>query len=99
MEQRSRTSDWPADKVERWPIAKLIPYACNARTHSTAQIDQIAASIRQWGFTNPILVSEDGTIIAGHGRLLGAKRLGISEVPVMVANGWSKEQIQAYALA
>ena len=60
--------EWPADKVERWPIAKLIPYARNSRTHSAEQIDQIAASIREWGWTNPILVSEDSTIIAGHGR-------------------------------
>jgi ParB-like chromosome segregation protein Spo0J len=92
-------SDWPADKVERWPIATLIPYARNARTHSPEQIDQIAASIREWGWTNPVLVSEDGTIIAGHGRVLGAKKLGLTDAPVMVARGWSKAQIKAYALA
>jgi ParB-like chromosome segregation protein Spo0J len=92
-------NDWPADKVERWPIAKLIPHARNARTHSAEQIDQIAASIREWGWTNPVLVSEDGTIIAGHGRVLGAKKLGLTEAPVMVAAGWSKAQIKAYALA
>jgi DNA modification methylase len=91
--------EWPADKVERWPIAKLIPYARNARTHSAEQIDQIAASIREWGWTNPILVSEDSTIIAGHGRVLGARKLGIAEVPVMVATGWTEAQIKAYALA
>ena len=90
---------WPADSIERWPIKRLIPYARNARTHSSAQVDQIAASIREWGWTNPILVSQDGTIIAGHGRVLGARKLGITEVPVMVANGWTKAQIQAYALA
>jgi DNA modification methylase len=90
---------WPADRVERWPIGKLIPYARNARTHSSEQVDQIAASIREWGWTNPVLVGEDGTIIAGHGRVLGAKKLGIAEVPVMVANGWSKAQIRAYAIA
>ena len=90
---------WPADKVERWPIAKLIPYARNARTHSPEQVDQIAASIREWGWTNPVLVAEDGTIIAGHGRVLGAKKLGLTEVPVMVAAGWSEAQIRAYALA
>ena len=71
---------WPADKVERWPIERLIPYARNARTHSAEQVDQIAASIREWGWTNPVLVSEDGTIIAGHGRVLGASKLGIAEV-------------------
>jgi ParB-like chromosome segregation protein Spo0J len=61
---------WPADKVERWPIERLVPYAKNARTHSPAPVDQIAASIREWGWTNPVLVAEDGTIIAGHGRVL-----------------------------
>src|ERR1700704_2277137 len=90
---------WPADKVERWPIARLIPHARNARTHSAEQVDQIAASIREWGWTNPILVTEDGSIIAGHGRVLGARKLGLTEVPVMVATGWSKAQIKAYALA
>src|SRR4051812_29013705 len=90
---------WPADRVERWPIAKLIPYARNARTHSAEQIDQIAASIREWGWTVPILISEDGTIVAGHGRVLAAHKLKLADVPVMVAKGWSKGQIKAYALA
>jgi DNA modification methylase len=90
---------WPADKVKRWPIAKLIPHARNARTHSPEQVDQIAASIREWGWTNPVLVAEDGTIIAGHGRVLGARKLGLTEAPVMVAKGWTKAQRQAYALA
>src|SRR3569833_945514 len=90
---------WPADRVERWPIERLIPYARNARTHSAEQIDQIAASIREWGWTTPVLVAEDGTIIAGHGRLLGARKLGIKQVPVMVATGWSEAQKKAYALA
>ena len=90
---------WPADKVERWPIERLIPSARNARTHSSEQVDQIAASIREWGWTNPVLVTEEGTIIAGHGRVLGAKQLGLTEAPVMVAAGWTKAQIKAYALA
>jgi DNA modification methylase len=90
---------WPADRVERWPIARLIPNARNTRTHSDSQIDQIAASIQQWGWTTPVLVSEAGMIIAGHGRVRAAQKLGLTEVPVMVATGWSKAQIQAYALA
>jgi ParB-like chromosome segregation protein Spo0J len=90
---------WPADKVERWPIDRLIPYARNARTHSPAQIDQIAASIREWGWTNPVLVGEDNTLIAGHGRVLAARKLRISEVPVMVASGWTDAQKKAYAIA
>src|SRR6195256_6076942 len=92
-------SAWPADRVERWPIERLVPYARNARTHSHQQVDQIAASIREWGWTNPILVAEDGTIIAGHGRVLGARKLRIQQVPVMVAAGWTEAQKRAYALA
>ena len=100
MTVRNRSSaGWPADKVERWPIDKLIPSARNARTHSEAQVDQIAASIREWGWTAPVLVTESGTIIAGHGRVRAARKLRFAEVPVMVATGWSKAQIQAYALA
>ena len=68
---------WPADQVERRPVSALIPYARNARTHSDAQIAQLAASIREWGWTVPVLVDEAGTIIAGHGRVLAAQRLGI----------------------
>jgi DNA modification methylase len=90
---------WPADKVERWPIDKLVLNARNARTHSDAQVDQIAASIHEWGWTSPVLVTEEGMIIAGHGRVRAARKLGLREVPVMVATGWSKAQIQAYALA
>ena len=76
---------WPADKVERRAVEQLIPYARNARTHDAEQVEQIAASIREWGWTNPVLVAEDGTIIAGHGRVLAAKKLRMKEVPVMVA--------------
>jgi ParB-like chromosome segregation protein Spo0J len=90
---------WPADKVERWPLSKLIPYARNARTHSDEQVAQIAASIREFGFTNPVLVDGEGTLIAGHGRVLGAQQLGITDVPTMVARGWTQAQIQAYRLA
>src|SRR3954470_8475921 len=90
---------WPADKVERWPLERLIPYARNARTHSAEQVDQIAASIKEWGWTNPILVGEDNTLIAGHGRVLAARKLRIAEVPVMVAIGWTEAQKKAYAIA
>jgi len=89
----------PADKVERWNIEKLIPYARNARTHSDEQIGQIAASIKEWGWTTPILVDETGGIIAGHGRTLAAQRLKMSEVPVMVTKGWSDAKKRAYVLA
>jgi hypothetical protein len=83
---------WPADKVERWSIDRLIPYAKNARTHSDAQVAAIAASIKEWGWTTPALVGEDGGLIAGHARILAARQLGIAEIPVMVAAGWTEAQ-------
>src|SRR5262245_41774730 len=92
-------SFWPADRVERWPIARLVPYARNARTHSDEQVAQVAASIREWGWTNPVLVGEDGGIIAGHCRVLAARQLGIGDVPVMLAAGWTEAQKRAYVLA
>jgi DNA modification methylase len=92
-------SVWPADHVERWPLSRLTPYARNARTHSDVQVAQIAASICEWGWTVPVLVDEDGTIIAGHGRVLAAQRLALTEVPVMVARGWSAAKRRAYVLA
>ena len=92
-------TDWPADKVERWAVERLIPYARNARTHDQAQVAQLAASIREWGWTVPVLVDEEGTIIAGHGRVMAARKLGITEVPVMVARGWTEAQRRAYVLA
>ena len=89
----------PADKVERWNITRLTPYARNSRTHSDEQISQLAASIKEWGWTTPVLVDEDGSIIAGHGRTLAAQRLQMTEVPVMVAKGWSEAKKRAYILA
>jgi hypothetical protein len=85
--------------VETRKLAELVPYARNARTHSAKQVDQIAASIREWGWTNPILVTPDGTIIAGHGRVLAAQKLGLGHVPAMVAEGWTEAQIRAYVIA
>jgi DNA modification methylase len=90
---------WPADKIERRKIETLIPYARNSRTHSDAQVAQIAASIKEWGFTNPILVDDSGQIIAGHGRVMAARKLGMSELPVMVASGWTEAQKRAYVIA
>jgi DNA modification methylase len=91
--------EWAADKVERIPVARLVPSARNARTHSEAQVDQIAASIREWGWTMPVLVDEAGGIVAGHGRVMAASKLGIEDVPCMTARGWSKQQIAAYRIA
>jgi ParB-like nuclease domain len=90
---------WPADSVERRPVAALAPNARNARTYSEAQIAQIAASIREWGWTVPVLIDEAGLIIAGHGRVLAAQRIGLVSVPVMIARGWSEAQKRAYLIA
>lgn len=94
-----RRPQWPADKVERRSVASLIPYARNARTHSDEQVAQIAASIKEWGWTIPVLVDEHDGIIAGHGRILAARKLNFETVPVMVARGWSEAQRRAYVIA
>ena len=90
---------WPAFNVERRAVAELKPYKNNARTHSDEQVAQIAASIQEWGWTQPVLVDEKGGVLAGHGRLMAAASLGVDEVPVIVARGWSKDQKRAYVLA
>ena len=92
-------ANWPASKVELRKVSELVPYARNSRTHSDEQVSQLAASIREWGWTVPILVDEEGGLIAGHGRIMAAKKLGIAEVPAMVAQGWSEAQKRAYVLA
>jgi len=93
------SAEWAADKVERRKVSDLIPYARNSRTHSDEQIAQIAASIKEWGWTVPVLVDEDGGIIAGHGRIMAAQKLGLADVPCMVASGWSEAQKRAYVIA
>ena len=89
----------PAEKSELWDIDRLIPYAKNSRTHSEEQIAQIAASMREWGFTNPVLIDPAGNIIAGHGRLLAARKLLIDKIPVVIADGWTDAQKRAYIIA
>ena len=90
---------WVADKIEHWPLARLLPYARNARTHSDEQVAQIAASIVEFGFTNPILVGRDGVIVAGHGRLAAARKLGLEAVPVVVLDHLSPTQRRALVIA
>lgn len=90
---------WPADKVERRPIGDLVPYARNAKVHTPEQVARVAASIREFGWTMPVLVDPDGTLIAGHARLEAAQQLGLEEVPTMVAEGWSDAKRRAYVLA
>ena len=91
--------NWLADKIEQWPTAKLVPYARNARTHSDAQVAQIAASIAEFGFTNPILAGSDGVIVAGHGRLAAAQKLGLDAVPVVVLDHLTPTQRRALVIA
>ena len=85
--------------VEHQPIAALTPNERNARTHSKKQIRQIADSIKEFGFTNPVLIDGEGGIIAGHGRVEAAKLLGQETVPVIHLNDLTEEQIRAYAIA
>ncbi len=90
---------WFADKIEQWLTTKLLPYARNARTHSDEQVAQIAASIAEFGFTNPILAGSDGVIVAGHGRLAAAQKLGLEVVPVVVLDHLSPTQRRALVIA
>lgn len=87
---------WQADRIERWPIGKLQPSPRNSRKHPDKQIEQLATSLRTFGWTIPVLVDDTGVIIAGEGRYLAAKRLGLAEVPVLVARDWTEEQKDAY---
>jgi DNA modification methylase len=86
-------------QIEMCSVEELIPYAANSRTHSDAQVAQIAASIREFGWTNPILIDGDNTIIAGHGRLLAARKLGMEEVPAIVLDHLTKAQQRALVIA
>ena len=91
--------NWIADKIEHWPIERLLPYIRNPRTHSEAQVAQIAASIAEFGFTAPILAGSDGGIVAGHGRLAAARKLGLTTVPVVVLDHLTPTQRRALVIA
>ena len=90
---------WLADRIEHWPTTKLLPYVRNARQHSDEQIAQIAASIAEFGFVNPILTGADGVLVAGHGRLAAARKLGLPTVPVVVLDHLTPTQRRALVLA
>jgi hypothetical protein len=87
------------DRIERLPISALVPYARNSRTHSDEQLAQIAASMREFGFTNPVLIDEQGGIVAGHGRVMAAQRLGMAHVPCLRLAGLTDAQRRAYVIA
>ena len=86
-------------QVEQLKVGDLIPYVNNSRTHSDEQVMQVASSIKEFGFTNPILIDDDGGIIAGHGRLMAAKKLGLDEVPCIRLGYLSEAQRKAYVIA
>lgn len=94
-----RSSLWPIEKQVRKAVSELRPFEKNSRTHSAGQIEQICASITEWGWTMPILIDDTGLVLAGHARLLAAQKLGFSEVPCIVADGWSEAQKRAYVIA
>ena len=86
-------------QVQQWSVEKLLPYARNARTHTDEQVAQVAASIIEFGWTNPILIGPDGVIIAGHARLAAARKLKMTEVPVIVLDHLTPTQRRALVLA
>lgn len=86
-------------KIKQTPIDELIPYASNSRTHSDEQVAQIAASIKEFGFNNPVLLDKKNGIIAGHGRVLAARKLGLKEVPTIELSHLTENQRKAYIIA
>ena len=86
-------------KIEYRKVSDLLPYARNARTHSDAQVSQPAASIKEFGFNNPVVIDADGMILCGHGRVMAAQKLGLKEVPTVCLSHLSSTQVKAYILA
>ncbi len=88
-----------AEKIEVIGIEKLIPYAKNSRTHSDEQVAQIAASIKEFGFNNPVLIDKEDVIIAGHGRVMAARKCGLIEIPCIRLGHLTETQRKAYVIA
>ncbi|MBP7003536.1 ParB N-terminal domain-containing protein [Amaricoccus sp.] len=93
------TLSFAPERIEQWPLERLKPYARNAKTHGADQVAKIAASMAKFGWTNPVLVGSDGEVIAGHGRILAAAELGLTEAPVIVLDHLTKEERQAYRIS
>lgn len=89
----------PTLQIEHWPIDRLQVFAANARQHSPEQVEQIAASIKEFGFNVPCMVDEEGVLIAGHGRMLAARKLGLKSVPVVQLRHLSESQTRAFRIA
>jgi len=98
-DSKLQPTNWAANEVTLRPLAKLTPYDKNARTHSQAQILELAAAIEKWGWTQPIVVDEAGVILAGHARYEAARTLDLTQVPVVEAKGWTETEKRAYVLA
>ena len=92
-------SQWAAKEIEQIAVDDLIPYDRNPKIHPDTQVKQLANSVREWGWTMPILVDENTQVIAGHGRLFAAKELEMQEVPCIRATGWTEQQKKAYVIA
>ena len=88
-----------AETIERRSVDSLVPYARNSRTHSEDQVAQLAAAMREFGFTNPVLIDENGGIVAGHGRIMAARAVGLTEVPCITLAGLTEAQRRAYVIA
>jgi hypothetical protein len=95
----AKKQKWPIETVTLWPIEKLTAYPGNVKDHPDEQVDDLVGIISEVGWTTAILVDPKGEIVAGHGRLLAARKMGLVKVPVIVAAGWSEGQIRAYRLA
>ena len=93
------TLSFAPERIECWPLERLKPYARNAKTHGADQVAKIAGSMAQFGWTVPVLVSGDGEVIAGHGRILAATQLGLTAAPVIVLDHLTEEQRRAYRIA
>jgi len=93
------TLSFAPERIEQWPLERLKPYARNAKTHGADQVAKIAGSMARFGWTVPVLVGADGEVIAGHGRILAAAQLGLTEAPVIVLDHLTEEQRKAYRLA
>jgi len=94
-----KSSKWPATEVIMWSVESLIPYTNNARRHTDFHVGQLVESFKEFGWTIPILIDENGMILAGHARVMAAKLAGWKDVPVMIAAGWSAADKRAYVLA
>ena len=90
---------WAANKITKKKVKELIPYERNPKIHPDTQINQLANSIREWGWTQPILIDENDQVLAGHGRLYAAQEVGIKEVPCVIAKDWTDDQKKAYVIA